>query len=349
MKVLVTGAAGFIGHFVALRLLREGWEVVGVDSVNDYYTPNLKWDRLREAGIQGPCEPGERRESALHGGYRFLRLDLTDKEGLLSLFRQEKFERVCHLAAQAGVRYSLVNPDSYLKSNLEGFLNLLECCRHNPVAHLVYASSSSVYGFNKKMPFSEEDNVDHPVSLYAATKKSNELLAHAYSHLYHIPTTGLRFFTVYGPLGRPDMAPILFAKAIAEGKAIRVFNFGKMKRDFTYIDDIVEGVIRVLDKPATPDAAFDAQHPLPHTGRAPYRIFNIGNSDPVPLMDFITAIEAALGMTAQKHFLPLQAGDVTETFADTRALDAWVGFKPATTVNAGVGKFVDWYRQYYGR
>ena len=344
MKVLVTGAAGFIGHFVALRLLREGWEVVGVDSVNDYYTPNLKWDRLREAGIQGPCEPGERRESALHGGYRFLRLDLTDKEGLLSLFRQEKFERVCHLAAQAGVRYSLVNPDSYLKSNLEGFLNLLECCRHNPVAHLVYASSSSVYGFNKKMPFSEEDNVDHPVSLYAATKKSNELLAHAYSHLYHIPTTGLRFFTVYGPLGRPDMAPILFAKAIAERKAIRVFNFGKMKRDFTYIDDIVEGVKRVLDKPPSPAEGSDG-----FSSPAPYRIFNIGRGEPVDLMEFILVLERVLGREAIKEFVPIQPGDVEATWADTTQLRETVGYAPSTPLAEGVERFARWFKGYSWR
>ena len=332
---LVTGAAGFIGMHTAQRLLERGDTVVGLDNLNDYYDPALKLGRLDVL--------------KKYPGFRFIKGDLVDRELMAQLFNQEQFDGVVHLAAQAGVRYSVTNPHTYADCNLTGFLNVLEGCRQNNVGHLVYASSSSVYGGNEKMPFSEADSVDHPVSLYAATKRANELMAHSYSHLYNLPVTGLRFFTVYGPWGRPDQSLFLFVSAMLNNEPIKVFNEGKMRRDFTYIDDIVEGVIRVLDKPATPDAAFDAQHPLPHTGRAPYRIFNIGNSDPVPLMDFITAIEAALGMTAQKHFLPLQAGDVTETFADTRALDAWVGFKPATTVNAGVGKFVDWYRQYYGR
>ena len=333
MKVLVTGAAGFIGMTTALRLLARGDEVVGIDNLNDYYPVALKEDRLRRLTDQP--------------GFRFIRLDLADRAGIAELFAREKFDRVVHLAAQAGVRYSIQNPHAYVDSNLVGFVNILEGCRHNGVQHLVYASSSSVYGGNARMPFSEHDSVDHPVSLYAATKKANELMAHTYSHLYGLPTTGLRFFTVYGPWGRPDMAPFLFAGAILRGEPIKVFNHGNMKRDFTYIDDIVEGVVRVLDRTATVDSAYDPISADPACSNVPYRVFNIGNSDPVPLMDFIGAIEAATGRTAEKIFLPMQDGDVPATYADTELLDAWVGFAPATPISEGVARFVAWYRDYY--
>ena len=333
MKVLVTGAAGFIGMTTALRLLARGDEVVGIDNLNDYYPVALKEDRLRRLTDQP--------------GFRFIRLDLADRAGIAELFAREKFDRVVHLAAQAGVRYSIQNPHAYVDSNLVGFVNILEGCRHNGVQHLVYASSSSVYGGNAKMPFSEHDSVDHPVSLYAATKKANELMAHTYSHLYGLPTTGLRFFTVYGPWGRPDMAPFLFAGAILRGEPIKVFNHGNMKRDFTYIDDIVEGVVRVLDRTAAVDSTYDPISADPACSNVPYRVFNIGNSDPVPLMDFIGAIEAATGRTAEKIFLPMQDGDVPATYADTELLDAWVGFAPATPIGEGVARFVAWYREYY--
>ncbi|MFN9012053.1 MAG: NAD-dependent epimerase [Pseudomonadota bacterium] len=333
MKVLLTGAAGFIGSTTAHRLLARGDEVVGLDNLNDYYDVRLKEDRLARLLPQA--------------GFRFVRLDVADREGMARLFAAEGFDRVIHLAAQAGVRYSLKNPHAYVEANLVGFMNVLEGCRHHRVQHLVYASSSSVYGGNTKMPFSEHDSVDHPVSMYAATKKTNELMAHTYSHLYGLPTTGLRFFTVYGPWGRPDMALFLFTKAILEGRPIEVFNHGRMQRDFTYVDDIVEGVVRVLDKTAAPDPAFRADRPDPATSSAPYRVFNIGNHDPVPLLEFIGCIEDALGRKADKLLLPLQDGDVPATYADVDALRDWVGFAPATDIRTGIGRFVDWYRGYY--
>ncbi|MFN9193531.1 MAG: NAD-dependent epimerase [Pseudomonadota bacterium] len=333
MKVLLTGAAGFIGSTTAHRLLARGDEVVGLANLNEYYDVRLKEDRLARLLPQA--------------GFRFVRLDVADREGMARLFAAEGFDRVIHLAAQAGVRYSLKNPHAYVEANLVGFMNVLEGCRHHRVQHLVYASSSSVYGGNTKMPFSEHDSVDHPVSMYAATKKANELMAHTYSHLYGLPTTGLRFFTVYGPWGRPDMALFLFTKAILEGRPIEVFNHGRMQRDFTYVDDIVEGVVRVLDKTAAPDPAFRADRPDPATSSAPYRVFNIGNHDPVPLLEFIGCIEDALGRKADKLLLPLQDGDVPATYADVDALRDWVGFAPATDIRTGIGRFVDWYRGYY--
>ena len=335
MNVLVTGAAGFIGMHVVQRLAARGDRVVGIDNLNAYYDPGLKEARLAEL--------------ARLPDFRFERLDIADGPALDALFAREKFDRVVHLAAQAGVRYSIDNQQAYGESNLAGFLNVLEACRRHPVSHLVYASSSSVYGGNAKMPFSEADSVDHPVSLYAATKKANELMAHTYSHLYGIPTTGLRFFTVYGPWGRPDMAYFSFTRDILAGKPIAVYNDGKMMRDFTYIDDIVDGVVAVLDKPATPDAAFDALAPHPGRSRAPYRVFNIGNQDPVALGDFIAKIERALGVDAVKEFKPMQAGDVVATHADVSALREWTGVSPRTPLHVGIGHFVEWYRRYYPR
>ena len=333
MKILVTGAAGFIGMTTSLRLLARGDEVVGLDNLNDYYEVSLKENRLK-------------RLTALPG-FRFVKLDVGDRAGMEKLFAEEKFDKVIHLAAQAGVRYSIQNPHAYVDSNLVGFINVLEGCRHNQVQHLVYASSSSVYGGNTRMPFSEHDSVDHPVSLYAATKKANELMAHTYSHLYGLPTTGLRFFTVYGPWGRPDMALFLFTKAILEGKPIDVFNHGNMKRDFIYIDDIVEGVIRVMDRNAAANPEYDPIAADPATSNVPYRVFNIGNNNPVQLLDFIGAIENALGRKAEKRLLPLQDGDVPATYANTDLLNDWVGFVPGTSVEDGVGRFVSWYRDYY--
>jgi UDP-glucuronate 4-epimerase len=333
MKLLLTGAAGFIGMTTALKLLARGDVVVGLDNLNDYYSVQLKKDRLARLTV--------------HPNFRFVELDVADRAGMAALFAAETFDRVIHLAAQAGVRYSLQNPHAYIDANLVGFTNVLEGCRHHGVQHLVYASSSSVYGGNTKMPFSEHDSVDHPVSLYAASKKANELMAHTYSHLYGLPTTGLRFFTVYGPWGRPDMALFLFTRAILEGRPIDVFNHGQMKRDFTYIDDIVEGLVRVTDKTASADPSYNPVTADPAASSAPYRVFNIGNSDPVPLLDFIGCIENALGQPAQMNLLPMQDGDVPATYADTRLLDAWVGFKPATPVAVGIQRFVDWYRKYY--
>ena len=333
MKVLVTGAAGFIGMHVALRLLARGDQVVGLDNLNDYYDVALKKARLAQL--------------TLHSNFEFCELDVSDRQAVSNLFDQCQPGRVVHLAAQAGVRYSLENPHAYIDANIQGFMNILEGCRQHPVDHLVYASSSSVYGSNETVPFSEQHNVDHPVSLYAATKKANELMAHTYSHLYSIPTTGLRFFTVYGPWGRPDMAPILFTDAILSGRPIKVFNQGDLLRDFTYIDDIVEGVLRVLDKAATADAGFSASKPNPASSAAPYRVLNIGNSQPTPLLKFIDILETALGMQAQKEFLPMQQGDVYATAADTSELNAWVGFKPSTPLEEGVTNFVHWYREFY--
>jgi UDP-glucuronate 4-epimerase len=333
VKVLVTGAAGFIGMHVSQVLLSRGDTVVGLDNLNDYYDPQIKRDRLARL--------------TPHAGFRFVKLDIADRAGMDALFAAEKFDKVVHLAAQAGVRYSLTNPHAYIESNVVGFTHILEGCRHNGVKHLVYASSSSVYGGNTHLPFSEHDNVDHPVSLYAATKKANELMAHTYSHLYGLPTTGLRFFTVYGPWGRPDMALFLFTKAIIDGKPINVFNHGEMVRDFTYVDDIVEGVVRVLDRDASAASEFDADKPDPARSNVPYRVFNIGNNDPVKLMAFIDAIEKAVGRPAEKNFMPLQDGDVPATFADVSELNAWTGFRPETPVQQGIGNFVAWYRAYF--
>jgi len=334
MKVLVTGAAGFIGMHVCQLLLARGDEVVGVDNLNDYYDVALKEARL--ARLSG------------NPRFRLARIDIADRAAMSALFAAERPQRVVNLAAQAGVRYSLKNPHAYVDSNVVGFVNLLEGCRHAGVEHLVFASSSSIYGGNERMPFSEHDNVDHPVSLYAATKKSNELMAHTYSHLFGIPTTGLRFFTVYGPWGRPDMALFLFTRAILEGRPIDVFNHGRMQRDFTYIDDIAEGVLRVLDRPAVANPEFDRQIPDPATSWAPYRVFNIGNHQPMELLDYIEALEEALGQKAEKNLLPMQDGDVPATFADTAELRRATGFAPATSVKEGVRKFVEWYRAYYG-
>jgi len=333
LKILLTGTAGFIGMHTALSLLRRGDTVVGIDNLNDYYDVQLK--RARLARLAG------------EGDFRFIAMDIADRTAMAALFARERFERVIHLAAQAGVRYSLVNPEAYVDSNLVGFMSVLEGCRHHRVQHLVYASSSSVYGGNTRMPFVERDNVDHPVSLYAATKKANELMAHTYSHLYRLPTTGLRFFTVYGPWGRPDMAPFLFTRAILEGRPIDVFNHGHMQRDFTYVDDIVEAVVRVNDRVPEPDSAYTAADPDPTISNAPYRVFNIGNHWPVPLMDFIDCIEQQLGRHAEKRMLPMQPGDVPTTYADTSALRQWIDFVPSTPLSEGIARFVGWYRDYY--
>ena len=330
---LVTGAAGFIGMHTTQRLLARGDRVIGLDNLNDYYDLSLKKARL--AQLQA------------HANFNFHQIDVADRQGMALLFGQQKPQRVIHLAAQAGVRYSITNPHAYIDSNLQGFINILEGCRNGGVEHLVYASSSSVYGGNTALPFSEHHNVDHPVSLYAATKKANELMAHTYSHLFGLPTTALRFLTVYGPWGRPDMALFLFTQAMLAGKPIDIFNHGNMVRDFTYIDDIVEGVIRVADKPATPNPTFDPACPDPSTSTAPYRVFNIGNNQPTPLMDYIHALESALGITAQKNYLPMQSGDVPATAANTDELHAWVGFKPNTPVVQGVASFVRWYRSHF--
>lgn len=333
MATLVTGAAGFIGFHVSTRLLERGESVVGLDNLNAYYDVRLKESRLNLL--------------QKYPGFSFVKADVADRGLIPELFARNKFKKVIHLAAQAGVRYSIQNPHAYVDSNLVGFVNILEGCRHSKVEHLTYASSSSVYGANTQLPFSVHHNVDHPVSLYAATKKANELMAHTYSHLYGLPTTGLRFFTVYGPWGRPDMALFLFTRAILKGEPIDVFNHGQMRRDFTYIDDIVEGVVRVSDQPATENAAWSGAQPDPATSAAPYRIYNIGNQNPVDLNDFITAIEKALGKKAQRRLLPIQPGDVPATAADVQALTDAVGFKPSTSIQDGIDRFVRWYRDYY--
>ncbi|MFA5984852.1 MAG: NAD-dependent epimerase [Methylococcaceae bacterium] len=333
MKILVTGAAGFIGSALSIRLLERGDEVVGVDNLNDYYDVNLKLARL--ARLQD------------YGKFKFLKLEIADSKAVENLFITEGVQRVMHLAAQAGVRYSLTNPHAYIDSNIVGFMNILEACRHNKIEHLAYASSSSVYGANTSMPFSVHDNVDHPVSLYAASKKANELMAHTYSHLYALPTTGLRFFTVYGPWGRPDMSLFMFTRNILEGKPIDVFNYGNHQRDFTYVDDIVEGVIRVIDQPAQANSAWRGEQPDPGTSLAPYRVYNIGNNNPVHLLTFIETLEKYLGCEAIKNFLPLQLGDVPNTYADVTDLVTDLGYKPATPLALGISNFVDWYKDFY--
>ena len=353
-KILLTGTAGFIGSHLAQKLLDRGDEVIGLDVINDYYDIRVKYGRLERAGIlKTDIQYGQMVTSKKYPNYRFIQLKLEDKEGLQKLFDTEKnqskkIESVCNLAAQAGVRYSLTNPQAYIDSNIVGFMNILEMCRHHQVEHLSYASSSSVYGLNETMPFSTSHNVDHPISLYAASKKSNELMAHTYSHLFGLPTTGLRFFTVYGPWGRPDMALFLFTKAMLEGKPIEVFNNGEMKRDFTYVDDIVEGLVRVIDHSPQGNPNWSGLTPDPSGGRGPYKIYNIGNSQPVQLMDFIKAIEKELGMEAKKIFKPLQAGDVPATWADVSDLQKDLGYRPNTPIELGVKKFVSWYLDFFG-
>ena len=353
MKILVTGTAGFIGSALADKLVARGDEVIGLDSINDYYDVNVKYGRLERAGIIDNLEDGKDIEynslltSSKNRNLKFIKLNLEDRENLNRLFENEKFDAVCNLAAQAGVRYSLVNPYAYIDSNIVGFINLLEASRHNGVKNFSYASSSSVYGLNEKLPFSTEDSVDHPISLYAASKKSNELMAHTYSHLYGISTTGLRFFTVYGPWGRPDMALFLFVKAGLEGKSIDVFNSGNMLRDFTYIDDIVEGVIRVIDNPAKGDSSWSGKDGRLSTSSAPYKIYNIGNNNPVKLMDFIEAIENRLGVTIKKNMMPIQAGDVPATYADVTDLVEDLDYKPNTPIQEGINRFVDWYLDFF--
>ena len=348
MKILVTGAAGFIGSYVCKYLLSRGDEVVGLDNINSYYDINLKYGRLLTLGIEENAVNWYLFvESNVYEKFRFIRMNLEDKQAMQMLFANERFDKVVNLAAQAGVRYSIENPYAYVESNIDGFLNVLEGCRQYRVKHLIYASSSSVYGLNGKVPFSENDSVAHPVSLYAATKKSNELMAHTYSHLYAIPTTGLRFFTVYGPWGRPDMSPFLFASAILNNRPIKVFNNGDMLRDFTYIDDIVEGVLRVIDHVPEPNLNWNDQNPEPSSSKAPYKIYNIGNSHPVKLMDFIEAIEKAIGHPADKIYFPMQPGDVYQTNADTTALERELGFKPNKSIIEGVRNTIDWYRSFY--
>ena len=348
MKILVTGAAGFIGSYVCKYLLSRGDEVVGLDNINSYYDINLKYGRLLTLGIEENAVNWYLFvESNVYEKFRFIRMNLEDKQAMQMLFANERFDKVVNLAAQAGVRYSIENPYAYVESNIDGFLNVLDGCRHYRVKHLIYASSSSVYGLNGKVPFSENDSVAHPVSLYAATKKSNELMAHTYSHLYAIPTTGLRFFTVYGPWGRPDMSPFLFASAILNNRPIKVFNNGDMLRDFTYIDDIVEGVLRVIDHVPEPNLNWNDHNPEPSSSKAPYKIYNIGNSHPVKLMDFIEAIEKAIGHPADKIYFPMQPGDVYQTNADTTALERELGFKPNKSIIEGVRNTIDWYRSFY--
>jgi UDP-glucuronate 4-epimerase len=348
MKILITGTAGFIGFHLALKLIESGHDIVGIDNINDYYDIRLKFARLTKCGINVDKINWHRETvSDLYPNYKFIRMNLESKGELMSLCAREEFDMIVHLAAQAGVRYSILNPDAYAQSNLVSFLNVLEVSRHIPVKHLVYASSSSVYGLNSKMPFSVEDNVDHPVSLYAASKKANELMAHTYSHLYRIPTTGLRFFTVYGPWGRPDMAYFLFADAINSGKPIQVFNHGKMQRDFTYVDDVINGIISVMNEPAAPDPSWDPENPNPATSTAPYKIYNIGNNRPVQLLDFIHEIELNLGKTAILNLKGIQPGDVVATWANVDDLTKHFNYRPETTIQTGLKRFADWYKDFY--
>ena len=348
MKILVTGTAGFIGFHLAKKLLERGDEVVGLDNINDYYAVNLKHGRLKELGIDNKLiEEKQFVASTLYPKHKFIKLDLADRTGMENLFKEERVDAVMHLAAQAGVRYSIENPHAYIDSNVVGFMNILEGCRHSGVKNLSYASSSSVYGLNQSQPFKTTDKTEHQVSLYASTKKSNEMMAHTYSHLYGIQTTGLRFFTVYGPWGRPDMAPMLFTDAILNDRAIKVFNNGKMSRDFTYIDDIVDGIIKVIDNPAQSNKEWDAKDPEISSSSAPYKIYNIGNNAPLPLMDFIKTLENALGKKAEKNFMPMQDGDVVSTYADVSSLIDDFGYKPDTDLSAGIGEFVAWYREFY--
>ncbi|KAA6334515.1 UDP-N-acetylglucosamine 4-epimerase [termite gut metagenome] len=348
MKILVTGTAGFIGSFVSKRLLERGDKVIGLDNINDYYDVNLKYARLFTLGINKINIAWYKLlQSSQYENFSFIRMNIEDKQAMQMLFTNENFDKVCHLAAQAGVRYSIQNPYMYIESNIDGFLNVLEGCRHNEIKHLIYASSSSVYGLNAKVPFSEKDDIAHPISLYAATKKSNELMAHTYSYLYKIPSTGLRFFTVYGPWGRPDMSPFLFTDAILHNRAIKIFNNGNMWRDFTYIDDIVEGIVRIIDHIPEPNKNWDANHPDPSSSSAPYRIYNIGNSNPIKLIDFICAIETAIGRKAKKEYLPMQQEDVYQTNADTSSLQKDIDFKPNKQIQEGIKETIDWYKRFY--
>ena len=350
MKILITGVAGFIGFHLSSYLVKRGDEVIGLDSINDYYDISLKYGRLNVVGIeQQKIEYNQLTQSTQHQNYQFIKLQLEDRENLNQLFAKEKFDAVCHLAAQAGVRYSIDNPMAYIDANIVGFINILEACRHYNVKNLNYASSSSVYGLNKKTPFSTTDNVDHPVSLYAASKKSNELMAHTYSHLYGIATTGLRFFTVYGPWGRPDMSYFLFTKAALENKAIKVFNHGNMQRDFTYIDDIIEVVARSIDNPAKADPNWSSDHPSPCSSSVPYKVYNIGNNKPIKLMAFIETIENILGKKIKKKMLPMQAGDVHTTYADINDLNNDFNYYPNTTIQTGIEHFIHWYKNFYYR
>lgn len=350
MKILITGTAGFIGYHLSDYLIDRGDEVIGLDCINDYYDINLKYDRLQNHGIgREDIRENALIQSKTFPNYHFIKMDLMNRDALMQLCAEEKFDAVCNLAAQAGVRYSITHPHAYIDSNIIGFINILEACRHTGVKQLAYASSSSVYGLNETMPLSEKDNVDHPISLYAATKKSNELMAHTYSHLYGLPTTGLRFFTVYGPWGRPDMALFLFTKAMKSGEPINVFNNGKMIRDFTYVDDIVQGIVKVIDNPPKGNPVWSGKIPDPSSSIGPYKIYNIGNNNPVNLMDFIKAIEDGLGIKAKKNFMPMQAGDVPMTSADVSGLEEDFGYRPRTGVKEGIDRFLEWYEEYYGK
>jgi UDP-glucuronate 4-epimerase len=348
MKILVTGTAGFIGFHLVNKLLKRGDEVIGIDNINDYYDVNLKYNRLRETGIeQAKIKYNEPVQSQKYEKYTFIQLDISDREKIEKLFINYSFDIVCNLAAQAGVRYSIENPHSYIDSNIVGFANILEGCRHSKVKHLIYASSSSVYGLNEKMPLSTSDEVNHPVSLYAASKKSNELMAHTYSHLFNLRTTGLRFFTVYGPWGRPDMAYFLFTDAILKRHPIKIFNHGKMERDFTYVSDIIDGIEKVIDNPAQGNENWDALYPNPSSSKAPYKVFNIGNNEPVKLLDFVKAIEEALGKKAEKIMMEIQPGDVEKTYADVSPLMKYFNYKPSTPIRKGIQEFIDWYKNFY--